>query len=169
VIDGLIAYLQDQWLMLVRAPLPFIVGWLVVVPVVTAFVRHQFADRLATANDRLRLRDDQIAERDARITELQAQLTAAEKSPRALKDDPDTIEQGGYVVGRMHGHEIKRSKGLVLAQALTVDGNFDINRKFRFRNMTLVVTQAQEDYFGRVGTAVERRFTGVSCRIDDDR
>jgi hypothetical protein len=169
MIDGLITYLQDQGSMLVQAPLPFIVGWLVGGALVTAFVRHQFAERLATANERLRLRDDQIAERDAKINELQAHLTAAKKSPRALKDDPDTIEQGGHIVGRMHGHEIRRSQGLVLAQALTVDGNFDITRNFRFRDMTLVVTQAQDDYFGRVGTTVEKRFTDVSCRIEDDR
>lgn len=95
--DSALAFLQSQWSMIAEAPLPFIVGWLIFGGVAWAMARHQFSERLATAEERIRFKDDQIAaykdklqgatpdEAAGRIAALEARLQKL--GPRSITAD----------------------------------------------------------------------------------
>lgn len=102
--ENLLAFLSSQWAVIEKAPFVFLTGAVLIAGLVYAWVRHQFAERIASLDSRLRLRDDRIAEYERklnasspdeakeRIDRLEAQIAALQ--PRSLSQQQrDTIRK----------------------------------------------------------------------------
>ena len=93
-----VAFLQNEWKVIVQTPVTFVVGGLIIFGIAYAWARHQFSDRLASAEARLALKEDQIKAYSEKLDgaspdEARERIEALENEVRALRPVYLTIKQ----------------------------------------------------------------------------
>lgn len=95
----------------------------------------------------------------AKLAEAQAALKTAQPV------DPDQIEQSGRIVGKLHGPEIRRGDGIVLASSLTATGDYNPERPFAFRDMKLKLVHCDTIHKTRNAGDVRQQFAPAVCEM----
>jgi uncharacterized coiled-coil protein SlyX len=95
----------------------------------------------------------------SRLAKAEAQI-AQGKPPR----DPDAIYQMGAEVGRVTGAREDRASSTVTFESIE-GGNFDREKEFEYRDLTLLVKSHKSALTSFTGRGVQTRLTGVVATI----
>ena len=101
----------------------------------------------------------------AENAELRSRMAAAEAAiGRSQKRDPDAIYQMGAEVGRVTGAREDRAASTVTFESIEA-GNFDREKEFDYRDLTLVVKSHKSALTSFTGRGVQTQLTGVEASI----